>query len=237
MNDATHVFLVDDDAELRQMTAAYLRRNGLEVTALDSGDAALARLARVRPHCLVLDLMMPGTDGLAVCRELRRQADPLPIVMLTARADDVDRIVGLELGADDYLGKPFNPRELLARIHAVLRRRAAPPDAPVAAAARVTIGEVLFDPAARTLTRGDAVTMLSSAEFALLRALVERPRQPLSRERLVELAKGPGSAVKLGSVDTAIFRLRRLIESDPSAPRFLQTMRTVGYVFVPGEDA
>lgn len=236
-NPQTHVFLVDDDAELRTLTANYLEQNGVHVTAIASGDEAIKRLARLRPQLIVLDVMMPGTDGLSVCRQLRGQGDLIPIIMLTARKDEVDRVIGLEMGADDYLGKPFSPRELLARIHAVLRRQHAPPGTPVDTPAVVAMGDWTFHLATRTLKRGGEEVVLSSAEYALLKALVERPRQPLSRDLLLELSRNRGADITGRAIDVAIFRLRRLIERDPAIPRYIQTMRGHGYLFVPDEHA
>lgn len=234
------LFFVDDDPELREMTVAYLIRSGFDCIGLPSGDELLRRLKRLRPDLIILDLMMPGLSGLDVCRKLRADQDEVPVIMLTARADVVDRIIGLEFGADDYLGKPFDPRELLARVEAVLRRRP-PPAVPVGAAA-VNLGDWTFHPATRTLVRetqnGVALAVaqvqpLSDTEYALLKALTDRPGQPLARFRLVEAMHGRDSEVDDRSVDVAIHRLRRLVEPDPEAPRYIQTMRGRGYVFVP----
>jgi two-component system phosphate regulon response regulator OmpR len=165
---------------------------------------------------------------------LRDGGDDLPVVMLTARGDAVDRIIGLEQGADDYLAKPFLPRELSARIEAVLRRRVAlPAGTPLAEGERISIGEQVLDLAARTLERGEQITVLTSGEYALLSTFVQHPHRPLSRERLVELARGPESATDSRSMDVQVSRLRKLVESDPSRPRYLQTVWGYGYVFVP----
>ncbi|MCE1186489.1 response regulator [Zoogloea sp.] len=228
------IYLVDDDAELRQMLAAYLERNGLEALGIPSGDELLRRLKRLRPDLIVLDLMMPGLSGLDACRRLRVEQDEVPIIMLTARADLVDRIVGLESGADDYLGKPFDPRELLARIQAVLRRRPIP--ALPSPGEEVTIGAWRFHPTTRSLHGGEGgadVQPLSDAEFALLKALTERPGLPQSREKLLEAMHGRDVEATDRSVDVAIHRLRKLLEPDSEAPRYIQTMRGRGYVFVP----
>lgn len=225
------LFLVDDDAELREMISAYLAQNGYEVVSLPSGDELLRRIKRLRPDLIVLDLMMPGRSGLDVCKALRAERDEVPVIMLTARSDTVDRIVGLELGADDYLGKPFEPRELLARIQAVLRRR--PQPALPAQADTVLIGQWHFCPATRTLRQGEAVHPLSDAEHSLLKALTDRPGLPLSRSWLIDSIHGRSSEIDDRSVDVAIYRLRRLIEPNPQAPRYIQTMRGHGYVFVP----
>jgi two-component system phosphate regulon response regulator OmpR len=228
------IFLVDDDAELREMVGNYLVKNGLEVIGMSTGDEMLRRIQRLRPDLVVLDLMMPGSSGLETCRRLRVERDDVPIIMLTARSDLVDRVIGLESGADDYLGKPFDPRELLARIHAVLRRRPIP--ALPGQAQSVQMGAWVFSPASRTLQRGDEVQALSDAEHALLRAMTERPGQPLSRERLLEAMHGRHPEIQDRSVDVAIHRLRRLVEPNIDAPRYIQTMRGCGYVFVPDAD-
>jgi two-component system phosphate regulon response regulator OmpR len=184
---------------------------------------------------IVLDLMLPGEDGLAICRRLRGARNEVPIIMLTAKGEDVDRIVGLELGADDYLPKPFNPRELVARIHAVLRRRAAPPPpgAPAAAEEVVRFGQVEVNLATRELTREGATTQLTTGEFGLLKVLVDHPRQPLSRDKLMELARGREYEVFDRAIDVQVSRLRKLVEDDASKPRYIQTVWGFGYVFVP----
>jgi two-component system phosphate regulon response regulator OmpR len=230
-----HIFLVDDDPELRRLTADYLSRNAMRVTELASADELFKRLARVRPDLVVLDVMMPGTDGLAACRQLRAQGDDIPIIMLTARSDEIDRILGLEMGSDDYLGKPFNPRELLARIQVVLRRKQPMPAAPQPGGGTVRIGSWRFDLSTRTVDRDNERVTLTDAEYALLRVLVENPHRPLSRERLLEMTREKPGAVFDRSIDVAIFRLRKLIEPSPQNPRYLQTIRGHGYVFVPDE--
>ena len=233
------LWVVDDDPELRSMLATYLGGQGYQVRTLADGAQLQARLdgslGGERPDLVVLDLMLPGDDGLTLLRRLRDRGDDLPVVMLTARGDAVDRIIGLEQGADDYLAKPFLPRELSARIQAVLRRRAAAPGggAPRAEAEPVVFGDCQFDPSARTLARDGAPVTITSGEFALLAAFVEHPHRPLSRERLIELARGPGSDTDSRSMDVQVSRLRRLIEPDPARPRYVQTVWGYGYVFVP----
>ena len=178
--------------------------------------------------------MLPGDDGLTALRRLRDAGDDLPVVMLTARGDGVDRIIGLEQGADDYLGKPFLPRELTARIEAVLRRRSSiPAGTPLADGAQVIFGDNQLDLAARTLVRNGATQVITSGEFSLLAAFVQHPHRPLSRERLIELARGPESDTDSRSMDVQVSRVRKLIEQDPSRPRYLQTVWGYGYVFVP----
>jgi two-component system, OmpR family, phosphate regulon response regulator OmpR len=174
---------------------------------------------------------------LSICRRLRAANDATPIIMLTAKGEDIDRIVGLEVGADDYLGKPFNPRELLARIHAVLRRRPAAevPGAPSTEHEVAKFGTFVFDLGARTLTKADQEVTLTTGEFAMLKALVRHPRIPLSREKLAQLSRGREFEPFDRSLDVQVSRLRKLIETDATTPRFIQTVWGVGYVFVPDE--
>ena len=220
------------------MLATYLGEQGYAVRCLEGGPQLLARLegrlGKERPDLLVLDLMLPGDDGLTLLRRLRDGGDDLPVLMLTARADGVDRIIGLEQGADDYLAKPFLPRELTARIEAVLRRRRrSPSGSPQPESPPVRFGTCRFDPASRTLERDGAAVTITSGEFSLLAVFVQHPQRPLSRQRLVELARGPGSDTDSRSMDVQVSRLRRLIEPDPARPRYLQTVWGYGYVFVP----
>jgi two-component system phosphate regulon response regulator OmpR len=183
---------------------------------------------------IVLDLMLPDADGLDLCRSLRAEGVATPIIMLTAKGDDVDRIVGLEIGADDYLPKPCNPRELLARIRAVLRRRTREVvGAPQPSSTEVVFGRFTFDPATRQLRDGDAPVKLTSGEFAVLAALLANPFQTLSREQLMELARGREHEAFDRSIDVMVSRLRRHVEDDPRQPRWLQTVWGKGYVFVP----
>jgi two-component system phosphate regulon response regulator OmpR len=205
------------------------------VLQAEDGRALSRILLRESVDLIVLDLMLPDEDGLSICRRLRGAQDPTPIIMLTAKGEDVDRIVGLEVGADDYLAKPFNPRELLARIHAVLRRRpkAELPGAPSVQAGVVCFGPFIFDLGARELRRGDETLPLTSGDFAMLKALVRHPRQALPREKLAQLARGRELEPFDRSLDVQISRLRKLLETDPTAPRYIQTVWGVGYVFVP----
>jgi two-component system, OmpR family, phosphate regulon response regulator OmpR len=178
--------------------------------------------------------MLPGDDGLTLLRRLRDGDDDLPVLMLTARADAVDRIIGLEQGADDYLAKPFLPRELTARIEAVLRRRGTLPGGlPQPDGARIGFGDLEVDLSARTLERQGETLTITGGEFALLAAFIQHPHRPLSRERLIELARGPGSDTDSRSMDVQVSRLRRLIEPEPARPRYVQTVWGYGYVFVP----
>jgi two-component system phosphate regulon response regulator OmpR len=237
MNDkpATKVLVVDDDARLRDLLRRYLGEQGHSVHVADNAQSMNRLWQRERYDVLVLDLMMPGEDGLSILRRLRGGNDRTPIVMLTAKGEDVDRIIGLEMGADDYLPKPFNPRELLARINAVLRRRAAEeaPGAPVADGAPVSFGEFVLDMATRTLTCGGAPVPLTTGEFAVLKAFARHPRMPLSREKLMEMARGREYEAFDRSLDVQISRLRKLIEPDPAKPRYIQTVWGLGYVFIP----
>jgi two-component system phosphate regulon response regulator OmpR len=228
------ILVLDDDAELRAMLQRYLSEQGYAVRAVPDS-AQLYRLLQREPYdLLVLDLMMPGEDGLAVCRRLRAQGETIPIVMLTARGDPVDRIVGLEMGADDYLAKPFNPRELSARIAAMLRRQAMLGAGPAPAAGEtIRFGPFVLDEPRRRLLKHGEPLECTSGEFALLRALAATPHRPLGRERLIELVKGRGHDATERSIDVQILRLRRLIETDPAQPRFIQTVWGVGYVFIP----
>lgn len=233
--NSERILLVDDDAGLRDLLSRYLGREGFEVKTAAEGVAARRALDHGHFDLIVLDLMMPGEDGLSLLKRWRVEGVPTPVIMLTAKGDEVDRIVGLELGADDYLPKPCNPRELLARIRAVLRRAASigVPGAPGEVEAVVNFGRCSLDPAARTLSRDGEGHRLTSGEFALLSAMVRHPRVPLTRDRLISLARGRDSDPFERSIDVAISKLRRLIEDDPKAPRHIQTVWGHGYVFVP----
>jgi two-component system phosphate regulon response regulator OmpR len=230
-----HVLVVDDDARLRDLLQRYLNQNGFEVTVAADAQAMNRLLPRRVWDLMVLDVMMPGEDGLAVVRRLRSAGETLPIILLTARTEEVDRIIGLEMGADDYLGKPFNPRELLARIHAVLRRQPTRelPSAPAQAPGTLRFGPFVFEPAQRRLSRDGRPVELTSGEFALLKVLAAHARQPLSRDKLMLLTRGREYGAFDRSLDVQVSRLRKLIEDDPAHPRHLQTVWGVGYVFVP----
>ena len=228
------ILVVDDDARIRDLLRRYLTQEGFTVLQAEDGKALSRVLLREPVDLIVLDLMMPGEDGLSVCRRLRGAGDRTPIIMLTAKGEEVDRIVGLEMGADDYLPKPFNPRELLARIHAVLRRQATPPPgAPEADEPAIRFGNVEVDLAARSLKRGDELLNLTTGEFAVLKVLLQHPRQPLSRDKLMALARGREQGPFDRAIDVQVSRLRKLIENDPAQPRYLQTVWGFGYVFVP----
>lgn len=228
------ILIVDDDARLRNLLERYLDEQGFGVKAVADSTQMDRALLREHFDLMVLDLMLPGEDGLSICRRLRGAESDLPIVMLTARSDEVDRIIGLEIGADDYLPKPFNPRELLARINAVLRRRPrALPGAPAEATEVVSFGQVEVDLGARRLSRDGEDQPLTTGEFALLKVLLQHPREPLSRDRLMELARGREYDAFDRSIDVQISRLRKLVEDEPAKPRYLQTVWGFGYVFVP----
>jgi len=231
------ILVVDDDTRIRDLLRRYLAQEGFDVLLAEDGKALTRVMMRETADLIVLDLMMPGEDGLSICRRLRTAGDLTPIIMLTAKGEDIDRIVGLEVGADDYLGKPFNPRELLARIHAVLRRRPTPevPGAPSTDNEVAKFGTFTFDLAARTLHRDGTELTLTTGEFAMLKALVRHPRIPLSREKLAQLSRGREFEPFDRSLDVQVSRLRKLIETDPASPRFIQTVWGVGYVFVPDE--
>jgi two-component system phosphate regulon response regulator OmpR len=231
-----HLLLVDDDLRLRALLETYLKREGFMV-ALASNWRQMERALRETPvDLIVLDLMLPDRSGLEICRDLRAAGNTLPIVMLTAKGDDIDRILGLEIGADDYLPKPCNPRELAARIRAVLRRQQTqPPGAPAVEAAAVQFGAFCLRPAARVLERDGSAVSLTTGEFAVLYALVSHPGQTLSRDRLLALARGRQRGAFDRSIDVQMSRLRRIIEADPANPRYLQTVWGAGYVFVPDD--
>jgi two-component system phosphate regulon response regulator OmpR len=228
------ILVVDDDARLRELLQRYLGEQGFAVRSVAESIALDRELDRERFDALVLDLMLPGEDGLSICRRINTSHPELPILMLTARGEDIDRIVGLEMGADDYLPKPFNPRELVARLRAILRRRSvSPPAAPLASGERIGIGTCTLDLGTRELFRGEEKLPLTSGEFAVLKALVAHPRQSLSRERLMELARGREHEAYDRSIDVQVSRLRKLIEPAGEKPRYIQTVWGYGYVFVP----
>jgi two-component system phosphate regulon response regulator OmpR len=229
------ILVVDDDLRLRDLLRRYLSEQGFTVETVPDAQAMDRSLARVRYDLVVLDLMLPGEDGLAICRRLRKSANNVPIIMLTAKGDDVDRIVGLEMGADDYLAKPFNPRELVARIHAVLRRQAPQdtPGAPSTEPKTVEFGRFALHLANRALTRDGDPIPLTTGEFSLLKALALHPRQPMSRDKLMELARGRELESFDRSIDVQVSRLRKLLGEDPQQPRFIQTVWGFGYVFIP----
>lgn len=224
------ILVVDDDPGLRDLLQRYLTREGYRVEAVADGAGMRAALSRIPPQLVVLDLMLPGEDGLSLVRALRAGLAPsVPVLMLSARGEDVDRIIGLEMGADDYLGKPFNPRELLARIRALMRRH----DNADAPAPVQRFGPFRASLDARALWRGDQAVSLTSGEFALLELFLRHPRRVLSRDQLLEMLKGYSREPFDRSVDVRVTRLRRKLEDDPQQPRYIRTVWGVGYLFAP----
>jgi two-component system OmpR family response regulator len=223
-----HILIVDDDAEIRTLLRDYLERNGLRATAVADGRAMRVALEAGRHDLVVLDLMLPGEDGLALCRELRAHSS-LPVIMLTARGEETDRIVGLEMGADDYLPKPFNPRELLARIKAVLRRAQALPAADASEARRLRFTGWTLEIARRQLVSPDGVVVpLSGGEYRLLRIFLDHPQRVLSRDQLLDLTRGREALPFDRSIDVQVGRLRRRLADE--AATLIQTVRGEGYV-------
>ncbi|TRY33264.1 two-component system response regulator OmpR [Aliiglaciecola sp. M165] len=232
------VLVVDDDMRLRSLLERYLVEQGFQVRSAANSEQMDRLLERENFHLLVLDLMLPGEDGLSICRRLRQKENEIPIIMLTAKGDEVDRIIGLEMGADDYLPKPFNPRELLARAKAVLRRKTnEAPGAPSQEVQVIEFGKYKLNLATREMfSDGEAIT-LTSGEFAVLKSLVTHPREPLSRDKLMNLARGRDYSALERSIDVQVSRLRRMLEEDPANPRYIQTVWGLGYVFVPDGEA
>jgi two-component system OmpR family response regulator/two-component system phosphate regulon response regulator OmpR len=234
MAEHKKILVVDDDRRLRDLLQRYLGEQGFTVKTAENAEAMDKSLSRDTFDLIVLDLMLPGEDGLSICRRLRASEPQQAIIMLTAKGDEIDRIVGLEMGADDYLPKPFNPRELVARIQAVLRRRTTSvPGAPTGEDKVIAFGDVEVDLATRTLKRGGEPMPLTTGEFAVLKVLLEHPRHPLSRDRLMTLARGREQGPFDRAIDVQVSRLRKLIEPDPTVPRYLQTVWGFGYVFIP----
>jgi two-component system phosphate regulon response regulator OmpR len=228
------ILVVDDDKRLRELLQRYLGEQGFVVRTAENAAMMDKSLTRDTFDLIVLDLMLPGEDGLSICRRLHASEPQQAIIMLTAKGDEIDRIVGLEMGADDYLPKPFNPRELVARIQAVLRRRATlVPGAPTSEAKTIVFSDVEVDLATRTLKRNNEILPLTTGEFAVLKVLLEHPRQPLSRDRLMTLARGREQGPFDRAIDVQVSRLRKLVEPDPTSPRYLQTVWGFGYVFIP----
>jgi two-component system, OmpR family, phosphate regulon response regulator OmpR len=225
---ATAALLIDDDARLGALVTEYLGRHEIDVTVAADGERGLDVLRRGRFDVVLLDVMLPGADGFEVCRRLRATPElaALPVIMLTARGDDVDKIVGLELGADDYLAKPFNPRELLARVHAVLRRgRTTAPSR-----SRLRIGRLDIDFDAREVAMGGRRMSLTAYEFDLLAALARAAGRVLSREQLLDALKGAAYETFDRSIDVHISKLRSKLEDNPKEPRYIKTVRGAGYV-------
>lgn len=228
------ILVVDDDPELRGLLQRFLSEHGYAVRAVDGGKAMDTALQREPADVVVLDLMMPGEDGLAILRRLRAAGEQVPVMMLTARGDPVDRVLGLEMGADDYLGKPFLPRELVARVAALLRRIG--PERMVSADETTEVGPFAVNFSAMTISREGRALTLSSREFALFAALARSPGRPLSRAQLIDRALGRDAEVTDRAIDVQVARLRRAIGDDAADPRFIRTVWGVGYVLTAGGD-
>lgn len=226
-----HILVVDDDAEIRSLLGDYLRKNGYRATAVADGKAMWTALARGKVDMVVLDLMLPGDDGLTLCRKLRAESET-PVIMLTARGEETDRIVGLEMGADDYLAKPFSPRELLARIKSVMRRyRSLPRNLRADDAREVAFAGWRLDVVARHLVSAQGVvTSLSGSEYQLLRVFLSHPNHVLTRDQLMVLSKGREADPLERSIDIQVSRLRHRLNDDPSDPKIIKTVRGEGYV-------
>jgi two-component system OmpR family response regulator len=241
MQQPDHILIVDDDREIRELLGSYLEKNGLRVTKVESGRHMRAALEDVAVDLIVLDLMLPGEDGLTLCRDLRAgKFKNIPILMLTARNEEADRILGLEMGADDYLAKPFAARELLARIRAVLRRtRMLPPNLRAVEAARLlAFGDWQVDTTARHLLDDQGVMVpLSGAEYRLLRVFLDHPQKVLSRDQLLNLTQGRDAELFDRSIDLLVSRLRQRLRDDAREPRYIKTVRNEGYVFASAVEA
>jgi two-component system OmpR family response regulator len=231
MDTPDHILIVDDDAEIRSLLSQYLAKNGLRVTTAADGRAMWQALDKGRVDLIVLDVMLPGDDGLTLCRNLRVKSE-IPVIMLTARGEETDRIVGLEMGADDYLAKPFSARELLARIKAILRRaRSLPANLQPDNARRIAFAEWVLDTAHRQLiSAANVVTPLSGAEYRLLRIFLGHPNRVLNRDQLVDLTQGKEADPLDRSIDVQVSRLRHRLGDDPREPRLIKTVRGEGYV-------
>ncbi len=233
MDTSPHILIVDDNREIRDLVGRALTREGFRVAAVGDGKAMQRALADSRIDLILLDLMLPGEDGLSLCRRVRADSD-VPIIMLTAKGEEVDRVIGLEMGADDYLAKPFGSRELIARIRAVLRRSHRPPapaDTPPEQP-RYRFDRFVLNTENRELQRDDGVALpLSTGEYELLLAMVERPQRVLSRDQLLDLARGRAAAAFDRSIDTQVSRLRKKLERDPAEPRIITTIWGGGYMF------
>jgi len=233
-NEQPHIALVDDDPKIRELTAKYLSDQELSVKTAANGSELDELMKNNNISLIILDLMMPEESGLNICQRLRVNNVEIPIIMLTAKGDEVDRIVGLEMGADDYLPKPFNPRELLARVNAILRRQQ---NTSTQNTKNIfEFGNFSFDISNRSLHRNGQEIQITAGEYDLLRVFAERPKQPLSRDQIMQLAKGKELDVFDRSIDVQISRLRRLIEEDPNKPKFLQTKWGFGYIFIPDSE-
>ncbi|MEC3764289.1 response regulator [Cupriavidus sp. SS-3] len=237
MEQVNRIVVLDDEAELRNMLQRFLTGHGFRVRAVADGKQLDKYLQREPHDLLVLDLMMEPEDGLTICKRLRAEGHTLPILMLTARGDPMDRVAGLETGADDYLAKPFVPDELVARIRALLRRQKMSAGDPTVTTQRLRFGDFTFDVGKQTLLRGGEPVEVHSAQMLLLHALGSSPNRAVSRENLLARARGRDHDALDRSIDVQILRLRQIIEDDPSKPRFIKTVWGVGYMLVAGVDS
>ena len=232
MKENRHVLaLIDDDPKILELTASYLRDQEFTVYTGKGGKDLDEILKKYAADLIILDLMMPEESGLQICQRLRVNEVVIPIIMLTAKGDEVDRIVGLEMGADDYLPKPFNPRELLARINAIIRRKET--FSIKSSTKKINFGNFIFDIQNRSLSKKGKNISITTGEFNLLKVFTERPKQPLSRDQIMQLARGKELDVFDRSIDVQISRIRKLIEDDPNNPKYLQTKWGFGYIFNP----
>lgn len=234
--DSARLLVVDDDPEIRELTQAYLSQQGFTVDCVDSGEAMAAYLAGNSVDLIILDLMLPGEHGLNLARQLKRD-DDIPIIIVSAQGDDVDRIVGLEVGADDYIAKPFNPRELLARVRAVLRRASWPRESREEPGDVLRFGPFTLDLSSHQLLREGEQVALTSGEFDLLAILAQHPNKVLHRDRILDLLTGAERSPFDRSIDVRVTRLRSKIEPDPSNPVYIKTIWGKGYMFCPDGNA
>ena len=236
MNTSSRLLVVDDDPELRELTQAYLMKNGFIVNTVESSVGMDEFLATNDVDLLILDLMLPGEHGLAIAKRLKRKKD-LPIIIVSAQGEDIDRIVGLEIGADDYLPKPFNPRELLARIRAVLRRSSGKIEEKETESSRLVFNDYELDLNAHSLSRGGEKVSLTSGEFDLLALLAANPNRVLHRDTILDRLTGAERSPFDRSIDVRVTRLRGKLEFDPSKPELIKTIWGKGYMFCPSQDA
>nr|BET44690.1 MAG: two-component system response regulator OmpR [Candidatus Aschnera chinzeii] len=237
MQENHKILVVEDDIKLRSLLERYLTEHGFQVRGSANSEQMNRILTRESINLIVLDLMLPREDGLSICRRLRSQNNTIPIIIITGKIEEIDRIVGLEIGADDYITKPFNPRELLARIRAVLRRQSNElPGTPTQSESLIEFGKFKLNLGTREMFQNNMLISLTSGEFAVLKVLVSYPREPLSRDKLMYLARGREYSAMERAIDVQISRLRRIIEDDPTHPRYIQTIWGLGYIFVPDDE-
>lgn len=234
IENQAHILIVDDDDKLRMLLESYLKQEGYSVTTAADSAGLEKRMQREHIDLIILDVMLPGEDGLSIARRLQSLRSRPSILMLSAKGEELDRIIGLEMGADDYLTKPFNTRELLARVKSILRRTPKViPGSPTTETEQIHFGDMIFDLSTRSLTKHGVREEISTGEFSVLKALVTHPKQTLSRDQLMNLARGREYTAYDRTIDTQISRLRKIIETDPATPRYIQTVWGVGYVFIP----